>query len=257
MVQRREALLLVAHSGHELLLYGWIAQSRPVVHVLTGSGSASASRLNLTAELLREAGAEQGTIFGRLTDQEAYAMIIDRNIPLLVSLVADLAEDIRKRAPKTVVTDATEGYNPVHDLCRLIAGAAIEMADVDTKHYEYSVVNHPDAFDPLTSEVIGFDLDGTLHAAKIDRALKHAAVVPDVTELLSRYGSAAYRRETFRRVTEWADSGSELSEPPLYERFGEERVAAQRYAQVIRRAEHMVPLRDGLREAVEKRSCAF
>jgi len=34
-------------------------------------------------------------------------------------------------------------------------------------------------------------------------------------------------------------------------------VAAGRYAKVIRRREHMLPLRDALRAEVEKRSCAF
>jgi hypothetical protein len=45
--------------------------------------------------------------------------------------------------------------------------------------------------------------------------------------------------------------------PPLYERYGEEQVAAHRHTKVIRRSEHVLPLRDALRAEVEKRSCAF
>jgi hypothetical protein len=37
----------------------------------------------------------------------------------------------------------------------------------------------------------------------------------------------------------------------------EERVAAGNYATVMRKREHMLPLRDALLAAVEKRSCAF
>ena len=82
-----------------------------------------------------------------------------------------------------------------------------------------------------------------------------AHFLADIDELLSRHGADAYRREALWPVVDWAaiDDGP----PPLYERYGEERVAAGRYAQVIRRREHMLPLRDALLAEVEKRSCAF
>lgn len=100
-----------------------------------------------------------------------------------------------------------------------------------------------------------FELDDVAYAAKMERARRCAAFLPDVGEMLSRHGAEAYRREVFRRVADWTDLGS--GAPPRYESFGEERVAAQRYARVIRRDEHMAPLRDALRAEVEKRSCAF
>jgi len=250
MIDPGEALLLVAHPGHELLLHGWIGRAKPTVHVLTDGSSAA--RLASTAELLRESGAVAGPIFGRLSDREAYAMILEGNAALMLSLATELAEEIAMRRPAAIVADAVEGYNPVHDLCRLVAGAAIEIAGTGTTQYEYALVNAPDSFG---GDVVAFDLDGTAHAAKIESARARAALVPDIDELLSRHGAGAYRRETFRAVADWTDVGS--GAPPLYERFGEERVAAHRYAHVIRRAEHMVPLRDALCAAVEKRSCAF
>ena len=56
-------------------------------------------------------------------------------------------------------------------------------------------------------------------------------------------------------VADWTAIGD--GGQPLYERYGEERVAAGHYATVIRRREHLLPLRDALLAAVEKRSCAF
>src|SRR4051794_1243079 len=92
--------LLVAHPGHELLLHGWISRNRPVVHILTdGSAHSAETRLDMTAALLREAGARVGTIFGRLSDAEAYTMILERNTALLGSLVAELAEQLEKDRP--------------------------------------------------------------------------------------------------------------------------------------------------------------
>ncbi len=252
MINPGEAHLLVAHPGHELLLHGWICAAKPIVHVLTdGSGHSAAARLDATAELLRDAGARAGAVFGRLSDREAYAMILERNTALLFSIVGELAAELETRRPTMIVCDAAEGYNPVHDLYRHMTGAAIAMAGVDTKQYEYAVVDSPDSFDGIL-----FELDDDAFAAKMERARRHAALLADVDELLSRNGAEVYRRERFRRVADWTDVGS--GSPPLYERFGEERVAAQRYARVIRRAEHIVPLRDALLCAeVEKRSCAF
>jgi hypothetical protein len=239
--------LLVAHPGHELLLHGWISRNRPVVHVLTDG-----TRLERTAELLRDLGARSGAIFGRLSDAEAYAMILERNTALLTSLVAELAAQLERDQPAILVGDAAEGYNPVHDLCRLIAGAAIAMAGVATKQYEYAVVDHPHSSD---AAAIVVELDAAEYAAKMERARGQAAALTDIEELLSRHGADAYRREALWLIVDWAaiDGGA----PPLYERYGEERVAAGRYTTVIRRREHMLPLRDALRAEVEKRSCAF
>lgn len=247
------AHLLVAHPGHELLLHGWISRDKPVVHVLTdASAHSSDARLTRTAGLLRDLGARQGAIFGRLSDREAYDMILERNTPLLLSLVAELATQLENDRPAIIVGDAAEGYNPVHDLCRLIAGAAVAMAGVATKQYEYAVVNHPHSSDPAA---IVLDLNPVEYGAKMERALEQAAELTDIEAMLSRHGADAYRSETLYPVADW--TAVDGDEHPLYERYGEERVAAHRYTQVIRRREHMLPLRDALRAAVEKRSCAF
>jgi hypothetical protein len=244
--------LLVAHPGHELLLHGWICRTRPTVHVLTdGSAHSSAPRLGQTAELLRDAGARPGTLFGRLTDREAYAMILEGNGALLLALAEELAEVLERERPAMIVADAAEGYNPVHDLCRLVAGAAIAMAGIDVEQVEYAVAGRPYGLDASAA----INLDDAELAAKMERARGYASARNDVDELLSRHGADAYRREAFRRVADWTALDGDA--PPLYERFGEERVAANRYAHVIRRDAHMRPLRDGLRAAVEKRSCAF
>jgi len=245
--------LLVAHPGHELLLHGWISRNKPVVHVLTdGAANSSGTRLAGTAELLRGAEARAGAIFGRLSDREAYEMILERNTALLFSLVEELAEHLNNDRPAIIVSDSAEGYNPVHDLCRLIAGAAISMSGVPTKQYEYAVVNHPHSFDDAAIVV---DLEAAEYAAKMERARRQAGALTDIDALLAQHGADAYRRESFCRVVDWAaiDDGA----PPLYERYGEERVAAHRYTDVIRRREHMLPLRDALCALVEKRSCAF
>jgi hypothetical protein len=245
--------LLVAHPGHELLLHGWISRNKPVVHVLTdGAAHPSDTRLRTTAERLRDVGARAGSIFGSLSDREAYAMILERNTALLLALVRHLAGDLERDQPSILVGDAAEGYNPVHDLCRLIGGAAIALAGVRTKQYEYAVVDHPHS---LGAADVVIELDDAEYARKMESARAQAGALPHIDALLAEHGAGAYRRETLCAVADWAAIGS--GAPPLYERYGEERVAAGNYATVIRQREHMLPLRDALLAAVETRSCAF
>lgn len=247
-----QTLLLAAHPGHELLLHAWLSRTRAAVHVLTdGSGHEGAPRIARTAELLAESGARAGSIFGRFTDRQAYAMILKGDAALFLSLVAELAAAIEVQRPDVVVSDAVEGYNPVHDLCRIIAGAAIAMSGVSAKHYEYAVVGHPSE----GAEGIGIDLDDAAFAAKMEQLRRYAPQLPDAAELLARYGADAYRREVLFPVADWRALGA--GEPPLYERLGEERVAAHRYDQVIRRDRHIAPLRDAVCAALHEHPCAF
>lgn len=241
--------LLIAHPGHELLLHGWISRTKPTVSILTdGSGSTAEPRLDATAGLLDELGARRGAVFGRFSDREAYAMIANCETSLVLSVIDDLAADLQASPAPMLVTDAAEGYNPVHDLCRLVGGAAVALAGVGTKLFEYAVVDAPSSENALV-----FDLDAAEYETKMARS--QAASFPDAGEQLSRHGAEAFRREALRPVADWAaiDGGA----PPRYERFGEERVAAGLYGRVIRRDEHMMRLRDAVCAALEKRSCAF
>jgi hypothetical protein len=253
MPDSTDATLVVGHPGHELLVYGWLQRARPVVHVLTdGSGHAGIPRLGATAGLLQRTGARRGAIFGRLTDREAYALILERNTPLLFSLVAELASDLARRRTRVVVCDASEGYNPVHDLCRLVLGAAMTAAQLDAKQYEYCVVDGPDRFDRASSEVASFELGEEAFESKMRAAREYAQVKNEVNVMIERHGEQAFRRESFRLVSDWTVFDHDC---PAYERFGEERIAAGCYRHVIRHADHMMPLRDALLAWVEAGQC--
>ena len=87
------AVLVVAHPGHELRVHGWLELARPQVWVLTdGSGHGASSRLASTSAVLARAGARPGSIYGRLSDRAAYAMILDGDDAAVFALVEELAE---------------------------------------------------------------------------------------------------------------------------------------------------------------------
>lgn len=198
--------------------------------------------------------ATPGSIFGRHTDREMYAAILGGDAELIGGLVNEVAAEIVANRIDTVVSDAMEGFNPVHDLCRIIAGAACSLAG-NVAHYEYSLHEGPHAFDAVgDAEII--DLDDEALEAKLACARDLAPVLSDIGEMLARFGEAAFRRESFRPIEDWTACPWPADSRPLYEHIGEERVALHRYDRVIRYAEHMRPLIDRVR-AMMPAACAF
>ena len=246
-------LLFVAHPGHELLLHGWIRRVKPLVCVITdGGGPENRSRIARTADWLRSMDIPAGSIFGRFTDREAYAALLSGDAAWIDSLVTDLARELVTKQISLVVADAAEGFNPVHDLCQVIAGAAISLASQDrvaAVHCEYPIHDGPMAYDG-TAGVMRHDLDDAALAMKLADARDYAEVIPDVQSMIEEFGEAAFRRETFRRTEDWTAWPWPPGERTLYEQIGEERVASGRYAHVLRHAEHMLPLVEHLRARV-------
>ncbi|MEO8383373.1 MAG: hypothetical protein ABI779_27200 [Acidobacteriota bacterium] len=243
------SLLLVAHPGHELLLSGWVGDVKPFVCVLTdGSGHSSVSRLQLTADFLESAGVPRGPVFGRFNDRELYEAMLSGHVALFESLVEELAAFVSQHRIETVVTDAMEGFNPVHDLCRMLAGAA-SVLERAPRRYEYPVHAGPHGYDGMADAILR-DLDDAQLGQKIAASRAMAQAIPDIGEMLDRFGESAFRRESFRPIDDWAATGWVAGEPPLYEQIGEARIAAGRYDRVIRHTDHFLPLLAALRAMV-------
>jgi hypothetical protein len=242
------SLLFVAHPGHELLIHGWLSRAKPRVCVLTdGAGADGKPRIDFTETLLRDAGAAPGRIFGRFTDLESYTWLFDRRVDVIDALVNEVAEEIASYRIELVMADAMEGLHPVHDLSRMIVGAACARTG-SIPHYEFPLHEGPHAFHDFVT-----DLDDAAFARKIEWARKLEPQLADIGEMFSRFGEDAFRRESFRRVTDWTATPWDVHERPLYERIGEEHVARGRFTRVIRYAEHVQPLLDHVRET----TCAF
>jgi hypothetical protein len=268
------AALIVAHPGHELCVRGWLGLARPQVFVLTdGSGRASQSRLTSTTKVLSEAGAASGSVYGRLTDQAVYTALLTHNYDLFIRLVEELAETFRRERISYVAGDAIEGYNPTHDVCRLMIGAAVEVANRTGErriaNFDFSLIGrqdhcpaelHADAiwlhldentlaqklaamrtYPELAAEVEA-GLDGKLLAA-MQAFPELAAEIQSVT---SGLGIDAFRTECLRPVKNETWKEDVIKGSPFYERYGERQVAAGYYPHVIRYRDHFIPLAEAI-----------
>jgi hypothetical protein len=179
------AALIVAHPSHELLIHGWLQASRPRVFVLTdGSGRSGVSRLGQTTSLLKKVGAEPGSIFGRLTDLEAYAAILNQDVEFFMRLVEELSEAFVRERIDYVVGDAAEGYNTVHDICRVLIGAAVQLAAIQhdrrIQNFDFAVVGRPGHCPAqLNEKAIWLNLDNSTFRAKIEAACVYSPKLRD------------------------------------------------------------------------------
>ena len=251
---RREtrAALVVAHPGHELMVHGWLESVRPRVFVLTdGSGRSNKSRLASTTKILDQVSAQQGGIYGRLTDAAAYAAILNREFDLFINFARELSEALVIEGIDSVAGDAFEGYNPMHDACRLVINAAVKLASRthgrSVENFAFSLVSQSDVSpEPLPANELHLQLDDAALARKISAAQGYAELAGEVFEALGKISVNAFRLERLRPVGLDANARHRFDEPPFYEQYGEKQVAAGHYGQVLRYAEHMVPLAEAL-----------
>jgi hypothetical protein len=237
-------VLVIAHPGHELRVHGWLERARPTVLVLTdGSGRSGATRLQATERVLARAGATPGDVFGRSTDREMYAAMLARDVASFRALVADVAACLEDA--DYVVGDAAEGYNPTHDVCRILIEAAatrIRRRGRALPSFAFPLMGPPSAT-PAGPADVDTELDDAAFARKLAAARAYVELDGEVGDALDGIGADAFRRETFHRI-----AGATVGPPgvPFYERHGERRVAEGAYARVLRRDEHIVPIAEAL-----------
>lgn len=244
-------MLVVAHPGHELRVYGWMTEVRPVVHVLTdGSGSDGQSRLESTTAVLNEVGAIRGSIYGRMSDREIYARMLRGDHTAFITLAEDLAAAFLRDNTTVVVGDAIEGFNPSHDVCRYVINAAVRLATAPGRtvaSYAFALDGAPDAGpDRHPGEIRRLRLDDHLLERKLHAAHTYAELRSEVDSALERFGEEPFRSECLWGVDVEDAYGWETSRVPFYEVHGARRVANGTYEHVLTFQDHVKPLADAL-----------
>jgi hypothetical protein len=244
----------MAHPGHELRVHGWLETARPLTFVLTdGSGGAGEGRIGSTMRLLNAVGARPAALKGRFSDRQIYQWVMERRHAVFTALADELARDLAAGGIDYVVGDAEEGYNPSHDLCRMIIGTALALLRRDTgrmlPNYDFPLVGRPD--EGPAAGAIRLVLDQAALDRKFAAARGYSELADEVAAALAKTGPDAFRQEVLRPCGAEAGLARSGAEKPYYETYGEEQVAKGRYAAVLRWSEHMQPLAEALRRHTE------
>lgn len=194
----------------------------------------------------------------RYTDLQIYDAIIHQDFGLFLGLVKEIADELVREKVKFVFGDAAEGYNPTHDLCRMIIGAALEIIRRRTNHsisnFDFELAkgptNCPAALKAKALRLVLTDdqLKYTILVFKRD-----CPQVADQTDL----SNPRFRTEWLRPCHNRAGYDPLPENPPFYERHGEKRMAAGYYKEVIRYRRHIAPIAEALWDFVEKTEGSF
>lgn len=256
------AALVIAHPGHELRMYGWLEAVHPMTFVLTdGSGHTGHSRLASTSKVLQDTPV--GNIYGRLTDAELYEAVLDLDHRLFIGLAKELSGAFVGTQIDYVVGDRAEGYNPGHDVCRLLISTAVKAAHKthhrEIANFDFTLVGQPDERNIKGHEQnIHLMLSSAALSRKIEAALNYQEMADEVNSALGSYGQEAFAIESLSQVIHPAANDHYFSllndERPFYEIHGERQVAAGFYQRVLRFREHILPLAEALNDWVSNLS---
>ena len=271
-------LLVIAHPGHELRVHNWLETVRPEVWILTdGSGRSGNSRIDSTNRVLEAAGAVPGRLFGTVTDVDLYDNVLNFEHHIFTDAVEDLADTIIQNRVEVIAGDAEEGYNPAHDICRLIINAAVKLAQTSSastiQNYDFTLMGSPSRCpESLRAESLWLELDDSALTRKLSAAVNYPELRAEVESAVNGVDHEAFRNDpvlaqlirTSFGVTEMHDFRTECLRPinlrhnkyevPFYELYGERQVQAGHYEHVLRYRKHVVPLAEALDTHVKRNS---
>jgi hypothetical protein len=250
--------LIIGHPGHELRVLGWLRAAKPLVAVLTdGRGHGGQPRLDLSRQVIESAGAEVSHLYGVTSDQELYRAILEQNAPFFRKLASQLTDLLVERGVECVAGDAIEGYNPAHDLCRLILDRAVDLAQRQAgrkiANYAFSLVGSPCpaavSADQWRMTLNSLELNQKVAASRRYAQAAGQPLQSELEQMLKTFGESAFADEVLYPMETAAMLARFHEEAPFYEAHGARQVAAGHYTQIIRFREHIAPLADSLAAA--------
>jgi hypothetical protein len=229
-------LLVHSHPGHELRLFRWMEQHRPILFLMTDGSGGGETRTRHSEQCVLRAGASVGAAFGLAADRDWYAAVLNADLTLFDKVIDAVVHAAIEQRSKLIVSDAVDGYNPMHDLCEAVACAAaqrLRSRGHGITHLVARAVSGGES-DDVVAEIL---LDRDAQCRKQAAVDAYTPLAEEVQRLLEE-DSAALIRERLRRPTfTWPANWS-----PSWERIGVSRVAASKYTQRIEYTPHVRPL---------------
>ena len=224
------------HPGHELRLFGWMEQHRPTVFLMTDGSGGGAIRTSHSLDAVKAAGACPGAAFGLAPDRDWYAAILSGDSALFDAMRDAIVQAAIAENATLIVSDAVDGYNPMHDLCEAVGAASALALRRQGRAVTHLVARAVAGGDP-SDIAIDLRLDREAQLRKQAAIDAHAPLAEEVRRLLAEEPTALaidqLRRPTFTWAADWS---------PGWERIGASRVAASKYTQRIEYVRHVRPL---------------
>ena len=115
-------LVVTGHPNHELAIFGFVQRARPHLLFLTDGGGQE--RIDESRRALASIGALDRATFLGWREQTLYDALLARDVELLRRLAGEVRAKLIAIAPRQVLCESIELYNPLHDLTFPIVRAA-------------------------------------------------------------------------------------------------------------------------------------
>lgn len=228
-------LLLHAHPGHELRLFGWMEQNHPTLFLMTDGSGGGASRTHHSLETALRAGARAGDAFGMAADRDWYSAILNVDLTLFDRMISAIVQAAIAQGSTLIVSDAVDGYNPMHDLCEAVAASSASVLRHQGRDVTHLVARAVSGGEGDVITEIRLDAEARLRKqAAIDA---YMPLAEEVRRLLDEEPTALSSEQLRRPAFTWSPHCS-----PSWENVGASRVASSKYAQRIEYARHVRPL---------------
>jgi hypothetical protein len=203
-----------------------------------------------------------------MSDMDLYNAVLNFEHRPFIAVVDRLAAALMNKNVTCIAGDAEEGYNPAHDICRLIVNAAVNFVnlkrDRHIPNYDFKLAGAPaNLSDELREGAIWLNLDDAAFTRKVSAAQNYPELQAEVEAAFNGTVNASFLSDpilnersrstygvttvnTFRveclRPVNLNGAKPNKDATPFYEEYGERQVSAGRYTRVLRYREHMLPL---------------
>ncbi|MCF6291761.1 MAG: hypothetical protein L3J04_00040 [Robiginitomaculum sp.] len=244
---QEKVIAIFAHPGHELRCFGFLQSlSAKVLYLSDASASTGQQRLQQSSELLQDYGLQALDSEIAVSDTEVYLAIMTKDQAWMADFYHKLCFIIQKEQPDIIITDAAEGYNPVHDLCHFLTLAAVKTSKLQTKIMVTPLTEHPHELDGHDiTDCMVLDMTNNQSQIKTSAINSYAKaaggqLANEAKAMEAEFGVDVNAREILRPPISLPDYFNRYSKcKPHFERYGEQRVQSKKYKEILRLHPHL------------------
>lgn len=228
-------ILILAHPGHELRIHHWLERAKPRVYLLTdGSGGRHNARTEYSHHIVKAAGATPGSVFGEIPDAAWYEALLAGDQIFFLDVFTRISADLDSDQEVQVVSDAVDGYNPVHDLAFVFGSAVNALLQKKRKgHQQLCSAAVPNVPGTVQVEI---KLDQDAQARKRAAIEAYTPLADEARLILARDPGCLTRERLITQTPDWT------AQTPEWERIGRERVAKGIYGRCITYKDNVQPI---------------
>lgn len=236
MPEKLENVLILAHPGHELRIHHWLELTKPRVYLLTdGSGGRQTARTRYSRDVVEAAGATPGAIFGDIPDAAWYEALLAGDGSFFVDVLTTISADLASAKNVQIVSDAVDGYNPMHDLAYAYGQALTKLLKRMTKvRGQLCSAAVPNVAGGLELEI---QLDQAARERKMAAVQAYTPLADEARRILERDPQCFDRENLISQNFDWNGPWA-----PEWELIGKQRVAAGLYDNCISYKDNVQPV---------------